>query len=47
MKTVLAFGDSNTWGLVPGSVSKERYPWGVRWTSILQERCPEIRVIEE
>ena len=47
MKYVLAFGDSNTWGLVPGSVTKERYPWGSRWTSILQERCPDLRVIEE
>ena len=26
MKAVLAFGDSNTWGLIPGSASKERYP---------------------
>lgn len=25
MKSVLAFGDSNTWGLIPGK--KERYPW--------------------
>ena len=47
MKAVLAFGDSNTWGLIPGSASKERYPWGIRWTSLLQERCPKIRVIEE
>ena len=47
MKYVLAFGDSNTWGLVPGSVTKERYPWGTRWTSILQDRCPDLRVIEE
>ena len=47
MKTVLAFGDSNTWGLIPGSVSKERFPWGIRWTSLLQDWCPCIRVIEE
>lgn len=45
MKTILAFGDSNTWGLMPGT--KERYPWGIRWTSILQERMPDSRVIEE
>ena len=24
MKNILAFGDSNTWGLIPGT--KERYP---------------------
>ena len=47
MKAVLAFGDSNTWGLIPGSASKERYPWGIRWTSLLQERCPKIRIVEE
>ena len=47
MKALLAFGDSNTWGLIPGSVSKERFPWGTRWTSLLQERCQGIHVIEE
>ena len=47
MKQILAYGDSNTWGLIPGT--KERYPWGVRWTSILQEKLnsEEFRVIEE
>lgn len=33
MKQILCFGDSNTWGLIPKT--KQRYPWGVRWTSIL------------
>ena len=47
MKQILAFGDSNTWGLVPGSHPQERYPWGVRWTSILQEKRKDVRVIEE
>ncbi len=47
MKQVLVFGDSNTWGLVPGSSPYERYPWGVRWTSILQERLKDTRVVEE
>jgi len=45
MKFVLAFGDSNTWGLIPGS--KERYPWEVRWTGILQEKCTSVCIIEE
>ena len=47
MKQILAFGDSNTWGLIPGSAPYERYPWGVRWTSILQEKLEDARVIEE
>ena len=47
MKQVLVYGDSNTWGLIPGTT--ERYPWGVRWTSILQEKLKneEVRIIEE
>lgn len=47
MKQLLCFGDSNTWGWIPET--HERYPWGVRWTSILQEklRNDNIRVIEE
>ena len=36
MRKILCYGDSNTWGLIPGT--KERYPWGVRWTSLLQEK---------
>ena len=47
MKQILAFGDSNTWGLVPGSKPQERYPWGIRWTSILQEKNSELRIAEE
>lgn len=47
MKQILAFGDSNTWGLVPGSAPFERYPWGVRWTSLLQEKLDDARVVEE
>ena len=41
MKQILAYGDSNTWGLVPGSAG-ERYPAEVRWTGLLQ-RSPEVR----
>jgi hypothetical protein len=47
MKQILAFGDSNTWGLIPGSSPNERYPWGIRWTSLLQDRLKDARVIEE
>lgn len=47
MQQVLCFGDSNTWGYNPEN--GERYPWGVRWTSILQESLEKknIRIIEE
>ena len=47
MKQLLCYGDSNTWGLIPGT--QTRFPWGVRWTSRLQERLAarEVRVIEE
>jgi len=36
MKTVVCFGDSNTWGYVAGS-DGERYPREVRWPNRLQE----------
>ena len=37
MKNILAFGDSNTWGLIPGT--KERYSNEIRWTGLdLSER---------
>lgn len=47
MREILCFGDSNTWGLIPGT--EERYPWGVRWTSILQEKLENknIRILED
>ncbi len=32
MKNILFFGDSNTWGYTP--VTGERYPAGVRWTTV-------------
>ena len=48
MKQILCFGDSNTYGLIPGT-SNQRYGWGTRWTSILDDRVREkgYRVIEE
>lgn len=47
MKQILCFGDSNTWGY--DGESRKRLPWGVRWTSLLQEKLnkEEYRVIEE
>jgi lysophospholipase L1-like esterase len=35
MKTLVCFGDSNTWGYVPGSEG-ERFPRHVRWPTQLQ-----------
>lgn len=46
MKQILCFGDSNTWGLIPGTSC--RYLWGERWTSILQEWYgTDARILEE
>jgi lysophospholipase L1-like esterase len=46
LKHVLCYGDSNTWGSIPGS--KERYPREIRWTGILQKLLGETYyVIEE
>lgn len=46
MKQILCFGDSNTWGLIPGT--KDRFAWGERWTSLLQEKYGStVRIIEE
>ncbi len=47
MKQILCFGDSNTYGLIPKA--EGRYPWGIRWTSILDEKLKtgNCRVIEE
>ncbi|MBD5134818.1 MAG: arylesterase [Lachnospiraceae bacterium] len=47
MKHILCFGDSNTYGLIPKSGG--RYPWGIRWTSLLNNKLglEEYHVIEE
>ena len=47
MKQILAFGDSNTWGLIPGT--GERYPEHIRWTGLLQKavRPLGLRVLED
>lgn len=47
MKQILCFGDSNTYGLIPGT--KDRYDWNTRWTGILDTKIKKkgYRVIEE
>ena len=46
MRTILCFGDSNTWGDPPGG--NGRFAWHERWTGILQDSLGNgFRVIEE
>jgi lysophospholipase L1-like esterase len=46
VKTVVCFGDSNTWGFDPET--KERFPHDVRWTGVLVQTLGDgYRVIEE
>lgn len=46
MRTVLCFGDSNTWGYVPGVGT--RYPLETRWTGLLAAALgDEWQVVEE
>ena len=46
MKTILCYGDSNTWGYIPGT--GERYGHDIRWPGILaRELGPGYRIIEE
>ncbi|MGQ9500504.1 MAG: SGNH/GDSL hydrolase family protein [Anaerolineae bacterium] len=46
MKTILCYGDSNTWGYNP--LNAERYPRDVRWTGVLaRELGSDYYVIEE
>ena len=53
MKTIMCYGDSNTWGFMPKEEmpeieSRNRYPWDVRWTGKLQTMLgAEYRVLEE
>ncbi len=53
MKTIMCYGDSNTWGYMPkpempASEAVNRFEWGVRWTSLLQMKLGEgWRVVEE
>ena len=47
MKQILAFGDSNTWGLIPGTW--DRYPEHIRWTGILRKAAlaKGCRILED
>ena len=50
MKSILCYGDSNTWGFVPGSFGvRERYDRATRWTGRLQQLLDPAHfyVIEE
>ena len=53
MKTIVCYGDSNTWGHRSYKVKQTdpallRFPWGGRWTSLLQAKLGgEYRVEEE
>jgi lysophospholipase L1-like esterase len=45
-RRVLCYGDSNTWGQIPGT--RERFPEDIRWTGLLQSRLgSEWLTIEE
>lgn len=50
MKSILCYGDSNTWGFVPGSFGiRERFDRNTRWTGRLQQLLgpTEYYIIEE
>lgn len=51
MKNILCFGDSNTWGFIPESITAPqpaRHPHDVRWTGVLaRELGRGFHVIEE
>ncbi len=45
MKSILCFGDSNTWGYDP--VTKERFSEEIRWTGLLREKLKDVNIIED
>lgn len=46
MKTILCYGDSNTWGAVPGVLT--RHPYEVRWTGVLANALgADYRILED
>ena len=46
MKTILCYGDSNTWGYVPGT--GRRYPFDIRWTGRVQQTLgSSFRIVDE
>ena len=46
-KRILCFGDSNTWGYVPGMNGVPRYDEDTRWTSLLQKKLNDTYEIIE
>lgn len=45
IRRVLCYGDSNTWGYVPGI--RNRYPENVRWTGVVQQLLgDDYRILE-
>lgn len=45
---ILCYGDSNTWGWVPGKMGAERFGTDVRWPALLQNKLGNTyEVIEE
>ena len=47
-KRILCYGDSNTWGAIPGGDETTRYTENVRWTGVLQSVLGnDYRIIEE
>lgn len=47
-KRILCYGDSNTWGWVPGRMGSERFPVDKRWPGILQDNLgTSYEIIEE
>lgn len=52
MTTILCYGDSNTWGFIPGSLNlatyyMERYPHNVRWPGLLQQSLGSDVIVAE
>ncbi len=48
MHSVLCFGDSNTYGVIPGQPPGARYAWNDRWPGVLQHALmSDWQVIEE
>ena len=45
MKTIICYGDSNTWGFDP--VTCTRYPRDVRWTGVLQNKLGSDYLVYE
>ena len=47
-KRILCFGDSNTWGAIPGGDETMRFPDDIRWTGVLQTILgDDYQIIEE